>query len=161
MKTKEILKQLYYALIIAGLLIFWYATLNSMWLNNNRFLSFCVLLSLGICWVMTRHNKPSTFKWYAGIIIALTLLYIYMPMLLSSFVWAWGDLSNILRHILIIGCLICAVISTFLSNTKYYNILPNQSKGISRLFRGLSWTGQFIVWGCCFLALLSAIGVIH
>jgi hypothetical protein len=102
---------------------------------------------------MTRQSKPVNFKWYAGIIVSLSLLYIYMPMLLSGTILEWDNLAyTLLLHILLIGCSACAVISTFLTNTKYYNILPNQSKGVSSLFRGLSWFGQFIVWATYVIA---------
>ena len=162
MKTKEILKRSYYALTIALIMFGVYLmvlSVNPFW--PYRSISLAVLLSLCICWVMTRHNKPSYFKWYAGIIVALALTYIYLPMILFKFILAAGDLALILKHILFVGCSVCAVMSTFLSNTKYSNILPNQSKGVNGLFRGLSWLGQFIVWGYSFLLFLSVIGIIR
>jgi hypothetical protein len=162
METKEILKRSYYALTIALIMVGVYRTalsVTSHWWPY-RYISFVVLLSLGICWVMTRHNKPSHFKWYAGIIVALSLLYIYLPVILTIFRIVWSDIG-ILKHLLIIGCSVCVTISTLLSNTKYNNILPNQNKGISGLFRVLSWTGQFIVWVYYFIIFSFAVGIVR
>ena len=163
MKTKEILKRSYYALTIGLVFIWMYVTTPNFldyagtWAWSLRHTSFLVLLSLGICWVMTRQSKPVNFKWYAGIIVSLTLLYIYMPMLLSNVNLTWDNLAFTLFLLLIIGCSACAILSVFMSNTRYHNILPNQSKGVSCLFRGVSWFGQLIIWGLTIVSLVEGL----
>lgn len=115
-----------------------------------------MLFALGICWIATRQNKPAHFKWYTGIMFVLTFLYIYLPRLFHG-LFSIGFPSEYLGWI-VLGCYwICIIISSYQSNTKYYNIFPNQNKGVSYLFRGLSWIGQIIIWGYLFLILLFAI----
>ena len=146
---KDVLNRLYSALIVGGLTGI--AMLRFIWTDSSiaRFFYIDIgrnmLLALGICWIATRQNKPTHFKWYMGIMFVLTFLYIYLPRLLYGLGCYW----------------VCIIISSYLSNTKYYNVFPNQNKGISILFRILSWIGQIIVWGVLPLILLTMIGVIR
>ena len=155
MKTKDILKRSYYALTI-GLLT------GALMLHHTRYsllrhyvdVGCYMILAMGICWIMTRHNNPVHFKRYAGTLFTLTFLYVYIPRLSLGVSPA---LHDSIFTILFCSYWACIVISTYLSNTKYYNIFPNQSKGVSWLFRGLSWTGQIIVWGIMLIVLVCVI----
>jgi hypothetical protein len=162
MNTKDLLKRTYYAVTMAGMMLFvtlflivWpmppFGMTESLWLYKG--VSFSALLSLAVCWIMTRHNKPTDFKWYAGVIIAVTLIYFYLP-LFDLHIPRLSIPIETKTYILLTAYAICAVVSTFLSNTKYHNILPNQSKGVSTLFRVVSWIGQIGIW-----AIVVAIGV--
>lgn len=160
---KDVLNRLYSALTVGALTGIAIVS-SSSWLGRISLVDIgCnMLLALGSCWIATRQNKPTHFKWYMGIMFVLTFLYIYLPRLLwglfhISFFTEFRDHGRIM-----LGCYwVCIVISSYLSNTKYYNVFPNQSKGISILFRILSWIGQIIVWGYLFLLCLSVIGIIE
>ncbi len=152
MKIKDLIKRIYYALTVTGamviamlLLAIWPMDLGSTVMEYLG-VSFFTLLSLGVCWLMTRHNKPSHFKWYAGVIIADTLMYIYLPLFQRHFIWLNISPDAKVYTLFTVYCL-CVAMATFLSNTKYNNVLPNQSKGVSTMFRVLSWTGQIAIWG--------------
>lgn len=155
MKTKKLFRRLYSTLTI-GLLTGFLILCSNYTLPD---IVIHMLLALGICWITTRQNNPAHFKWYTGIMLGLTFLYVYLPRLFYSLTLVVLPLKRI--GWIVLGCYwLCIVISAYLSNTKYYNIFPNQSKGISYVFRGLSWTGQVIVWGYVLLILLSEIGII-
>jgi hypothetical protein len=47
--------------------------------------------------------------------------------------------------ILYIFWMVCVMITGFLSETKYYNIFPNQSEALSKAFRVIIWIGHVIV----------------
>ena len=164
---KDVLNRLYSALIVGGLTGI--AMLRFIWIDLSiaRFFYIDIgrnmLLALGICWIATRQNKPTHFKWYMGIMFVLTFLYIYLPRLLYGlFAIAFTPEIHLCLGRIMLGCYwVCIIISYYLSNTKYYNVFPNQNKGISILFRILSWIGQIIVWGVLPLILLTMIGVIR
>ena len=164
---KDVLNRLYSALIVGGLTGI--AMLRFIWTDSSiaRFFYIDIgcnmLLALGICWIATRQNKPTHFKWYMGIMFVLTFLYIYLPRLLYGlFAIAFTPEIHLCLGRIMLGCYwVCIIISSYLSNTKYYNVFPNQNKGISILFRILSWIGQIIVWGVLPLILLTMIGVIR
>ena len=164
---KDVLNRLYSALIVGGLTGI--AMLRFIWTDSSiaRFFYIDIgrnmLLALGICWIATRQNKPTHFKWYMGIMFVLTFLYIYLPRLLYGlFAIAFTPEIHLCLGRIMLGCFwVCIIISSYLSNTKYYNVFPNQNKGISILFRILSWIGQIIVWGVLPLILLTMIGVIR
>ena len=156
--TKLLFQRIYSALTVGLLSAF--LMINSVPFSFGSFsymdVGINMLLSLGICWIATRQNKPAHFKWYTGIMFVLTFLYIYLPRLFHG-LFSIGFPSEYLGWI-VLGCYwICIIISSYQSNTKYYNIFPNQNKGVSYLLRGLSWTGQIIIWGYLFLILLFAI----
>lgn len=147
---KKILKRSYSALTVG--ILTWFIIHMNVFFDRFYYVDIGsnMLLALGICWIATRQNKSTHFKWYMGIMFVLTFLYIYLPRLrplLNS-----PETNRCLGWIML-GCYwVCIVISSYLSNTKYYNVFPNQNKGISILFRILSWIGQIIVWGtlfCC------------
>ena len=164
---KDVLNRLYSALIVGGLTGI--AMLRFIWTDSSiaRFFYIDIgrnmLLALGICWIATRQNKPTHFKWYMGIMFVLTFLYIYLPRLLYGlFAIAFTPEIHLCLGRIMLGCYwVCIIISSYLSNTKYYNVFPNQNKGISILFRILSWIGQIIVWGVLPLIFLTMIGVIR
>ena len=164
---KDVLNRLYSALIVGGLTGI--AMLRFIWTDSSiaRFFYIDIgrnmLLALGICWIATRQNKPTHVKWYMGIMFVLTFLYIYLPRLLYGlFAIAFTPEIHLCLGRIMLGCYwVCIIISSYLSNTKYYNVFPNQNKGISILFRILSWIGQIIVWGVLPLILLTMIGVIR
>ena len=164
---KDVLNRLYSALIVGGLTGI--AMLRFIWTDSSLARFFYIdigrnmLLALGICWIATRQNKPTHFKWYMGIMFVLTFLYIYLPRLLYGlFAIAFTPEIHLCLGRIMLGCYwVCIIISSYLSNTKYYNVFPNQNKGISILFRILSWIGQIIVWGVLPLILLTMIGVIR
>ena len=164
---KDVLNRLYSALIVGGLTGI--TMLRFIWTDSSiaRFFYIDIgrnmLLALGICWIATRQNKPTHFKWYMGIMFVLTFLYIYLPRLLYGlFAIAFTPEIHLCLGRIMLGCYwVCIIISSYLSNTKYYNVFPNQNKGISILFRILSWIGQIIVWGVLPLILLTMIGVIR
>jgi hypothetical protein len=157
MKTKDLLKRTYYALTMAGVMLLMFAMYSyqplDRWYDAYFRVSFFALLSWGICWIMTRHNKPQHLKWYPGIMIAFSLWFIYAPHILGNirFLYTEADTRQIVTLIVYTGCV---AVSTFLSETKYHNILPNQSKGVSTLFRVVSWIGQIGIW-----IIVVAIGV--
>ena len=163
MKIKDILKRIYSALTVGLLSAF--LMINSVPFSCGNFSYMDVgsnmLLSLGICWIATRQNKPAHFKYYAGIMLVLTFLDVYIPRLvlgISFFSKDYiGEIKQCLGWITFGSYWVCIVLSTYLSNTKYYNIFPSQNKVVNYLFRGLSWTGQIIVWGYLFLILLLAV----
>lgn len=158
MKSTDILKRIYSALTVGLLSAFLILGSTSFSIYNLSYIDIGInlLLSLGICWIATRQNKPAHFKCYAGIMLVLTFLYVYLPRLFHG-LFSIGFPSEYLGWI-VLGCYwICIIISSYQSNTKYYNIFPNQNKGVSYLFRGLSWIGQIIIWGYLFLILLFAI----
>ena len=164
---KDVLNRLYSALTVGALTGI--AMLRFIWTDSSiaRFFYIDIgrnmLLALGICWIATRQNKPTHFKWYMGIMFVLTFLYIYLPRLLYGlFAIAFTPEIHLCLGRIMLGCYwVCIIISSYLSNTKYYNVFPNQNKGISILFRILSWIGQIIVWGYLFLLCLSVIGIIE
>ena len=164
---KDVLNRLYSALTVGALTGI--AMLRFIWTDSSiaRFFYIDIgrnmLLALGICWIATRQNKPTHFKWYMGIMFVLTFLYIYLPRLLYGlFAIAFTPEIHLCLGRIMLGCYwVCIIISSYLSNTKYYNVFPNQNKGISILFRILSWIGQIIVWGVLPLILLTMIGVIR
>ena len=163
MNTKDILKRIYSALTVGLLSAFLMINSVRFSLYNLSYIDVGInmLLALGICWIATRQNKPAHFKCYAGIMLVLTFLYVYIPRLELGISFFSGDYSGrinqYLGRIAFGSYLVCIVLSAFLANTKYYNIFPNQNKGVSYLFRGLSWTGQIIIWGYLFLILLLAV----
>ena len=153
MKIKDILKRIYSALTVGLLSAFLMINSVRFSLYNLSYIDVGInmLLALGICWIATRQNKPAHFKYYAGIMLVLTFLYIYIPRLvlgISFFSKDYiGEIKQCLGWITFGSYWVCIVLSAYLSNTKYYNIFPNQNKVVSYLFRGLSWTGQIVVWG--------------
>ncbi len=166
MKTKNLLKRIYYTLTVTGAMVIAMLYL-AIWPIGIGFstemeylgVSFFTLLSIAVCRIMTRHNKPSHFKWCAGVIIAVTLIYIYLPIFQRHFMWLHISPEAKVYTLFAVYCL-CVAVATFLSNTTYHNILPNQSKAVSTLFRVLSWTGQIAIWGYGIAILLSVLGVI-
>ena len=157
---KKILKRSYSALTVG--ILTWFIIHMNVFFDRFYYVDIGsnMLLALGICWIATRQNKSTHFKWYMGIMFVLTFLYIYLPRLLCG-LFAIAFTTEIHLWILL-GCYwVCIIISSYLSNTKYYNVFPNQNKGISILFRILSWIGQIIVWGTLFLLCLVAIGIIE
>lgn len=158
MKSTDILKRIYSALTVGLLSAFLILGSTSFSIYNLSYIDIGInlLLSLGICWIATRQNKPAHFKCYAGIMLVLTFLYVYLPRLFHG-LFSISFSSEYLGWIVLGSYWICIIISSYQSNTKYYNIFPNQNKGVSYLFRGLSWTGQIIIWGYLFLILLLAV----
>lgn len=162
---KDVLNRLYSALIVGALTGIAIVSPSSLLGRISLSDIGCnMLLALGICWIATRQNKSTHFKWYMGIMFVLTFLYIYLSRLLPRVLWFAPEVDLILiclGWIMLGSYWVCIVISSYLSNTKYYNVFPNQNKGISILFRILSWIGQIIVWGTLFLLCLVAIGIIE
>lgn len=167
MTSQSILTRTYSALTAIGfmvigmlLLVIWPVDVRNSMAMEYTGVSFFALLSLGICWIMTRHNPPLAFKWHAGVIIVASLAYVYYP-LFSSHLYRLFYITPETRFYIILGvyCL-CVGVGTWLSNTKYHNILPNQSKGVSTTFRVVSWFGQIAVWGFGIAMLLTVVGVI-
>jgi peptidoglycan/LPS O-acetylase OafA/YrhL len=165
MNTKEILKRTYYALV-SGVLM-----LASVWLlgitaNDGNFHVvhpvlfpvIVIVLALVFCWIMTRHNRREGVILLSVVAVTAVIAAIgavggfnlgYDGYILPS----WGVT-------MLCPCAACMMVTGFLSDTKYHNILPNQSKGVSTLFRVLSWIGQIGIWGLGVAILLTALGVI-
>ena len=158
---KDVLNRLYSALTVGALTGIAIVSSSSLLGRISLVDIGCnMLLALGICWIATRQNKPTHFKWYMGIMFVLTFLYIYLPRLLCG-LFAIAFTTEIHLWILL-GCYwVCIIISSYLSNTKYYNVFPNQIKGSSLMVRIFSWIGQIIVLGYLFLLCLSVIGIIE
>lgn len=159
MTTKEIIHRTYSALTVGLLTGYIMSSSMQTLYRSSRFsyieLGCNMILAMGICWITTRQNRPAHYKYYAGIMASLTFLYVYISRISpGDFIYDWDLYRYICRSLgwmALSSYWICIVISTYLSNTKYYNIIPNQSKGVSWLFRGLSWIGQIIVWGFALL----------
>jgi hypothetical protein len=169
MKTKDLLKRIYYALMSGALLVALVSLLGIIDRDGNfylihplRFPMIVTIVALAFCWIMTQHNKRHRAILLSVIILTSVLALIYSTglfylaysasdggYLLSS--WGVGSAWS---------CAACMMIAGFLSETKYHNILPNQRKGISTLFRTVSWIGQIALWGYGVAILLTALGVI-
>ncbi len=161
MKPTTILKQTYYALTSGMLLIALTVFLSVAFTPMGRSMEtmhpikyplIIMAFSIGYCWLMRRHNGKYEWLIYCSIILLSFFFCMKVPLYYPFGIehgidrfW-WSAASNLLDI-----CTICMMVATFGSNTKYYNILPNQSVTVSKVFRVTSWVGQVIVWGLAIL----------
>lgn len=169
MTAKELLKRSYYALT-SGLLIFTAVGAFALLESDGRFhiihpilfSTIIVIVATAFCWIMTRHNRRDGAIILSMIAVTALLAAIYEC---GWYILAYDTVDGGYVHqawslIIAIPLSACMVIAGFLSNTKYHNILPNQSKGVSTIFRAMSWIGQIAVWGYVIAMLLTVLGVI-
>ena len=142
MKPKEILKRIYYALT-SGLLLIVINRMLGYCPHSSISIAITMIIGMAYCWIMSRHNnKRDSLIIYSIILLAFIFVIAYN-------LAAFRHYSNILlgaRGTMLHVCSACMAVVGFYSNTKYYNILPNQSKTISIVFRVFSWIGQIVVW---------------
>jgi intracellular septation protein A len=164
MKTKEILRRMYYALT-SGALVLALITILSLTVSYGhynqihpvRFPIIITIFALLFCWIMSRHNKRDGYILIA--VIALTGIIGLAQHLSEYFQWYVPYKSVDALYIPSVSIAIilvsssCMMIAGFVSETKYNNILPNQSKAVAKIFRIISWVGQIIVWGLAILNL--------
>jgi len=173
MKPKEHLKRLYYALTSGALLIAVFVLLSSLlspfplytqFYTTHPIKSVAIVMAIALvfCWIMSQHNNRHDGLMFCGIILLtfiftltghLMTVWRYNHTLYSHTYWFWMTVKYTMPYV----CGACMAAVGFRSNTKYHNILPNQSKTTSKVFRVLSWIGQFIVW---VLAIIYLIGML-
>ena len=173
MKPKEILKRSYYALTSVA---FFVILLNS-WIPSfigtyHRLFSHLkigvsgLLLTLVVavyCWIMSQNNGKSAWKWYAGTIpIVLLILRALCVTLLTALARHNQEYINIylVDVIFFTTLMLYMAIITFCSKTKYNynNILPNQTKTDTQIFKWLFIIAQIAVWVCFAMIIFEFLG---
>ena len=168
MKTMKILKRIYYA-ITSGLFFVMMKLIGSILISliDDRFdisknyltieTIIFAIIALVFIWMLTiQSNKRER--------------YIYIIIILFTLLWAIVDYNIHIHYALndyccnysyypindLIPCFtVMIMVAGFLTETKYYNIFPNQSKTISVIFRALSWIVQILAWAFLVLLLTS------
>lgn len=168
MKTKEILKRSYYALTSITLFVIllnsWTPAFRSVYHRMFFYLNIgvCgVILTLAVaayCWNMSRNNGKPIWKWYAGMIPVL-LWIIRLIGVKTLIVVARNNQEfiniDILNYIFFATLMLYTAVITFCSKTKYdyRNILPNQTKTDTQIFKWLPTVMHIAIWGCFILIL--------
>ncbi|MCL2289573.1 MAG: hypothetical protein FWC34_02550 [Bacteroidetes bacterium] len=159
MKPKEIIKRAYYS-VTCGL--FFYIGASLLKDIHLVYVELIILFALAFIWLLTIHNNRRERYIYIGIIF-LAFLLIIVGFNLDSSVYKYNKIDlwagkpprahyykwyyQLFVKTFIIGvCGIIILIAGFLSETKYYNVLKNQPKTVSSIFRILSLIVQVIIW---------------
>ena len=147
MKPTELFKRIYYALT-GGVLLIAVNRLLWGWPHPLKSAAIIMIIGLVFCWIMSRHNNKRDGLMFCSIIL-LTFIFAIAYSLMMWRYLSYIDMNIFWREargaMLFVGSA-CMALVGFRSNTKYYNILPNQSKTTSTIFRVLNWVGQFIIW---------------
>ena len=157
MKTKELLKRIYYALTSVALFIVLLDWTPMQGITHRKY--YCLslgfngaLLVLGIavfCWLMSKYNGNRTRKWYIG--GGVIGLYISWALIVELLRW-WAASRKVFINVYAIDIafflllMLYMAIVIFCSKTKYDNILPIHNKVILQALKWLFIIAQIAVW---------------
>lgn len=167
MSPKEILTRIFHAittgLFFLTIVYFLLKGLTPCYTTHSvKSTAVIAIISLIFIWLQTIHNKKSERYIYISIIL-LTLLWaigyyfvkVYTVNCPEQNYYLWHFVRNSMLYV----CGATIMVAGFRSETKYYNVMSNQSKTVNTMFRILNWAMTIIAWTFLALCILYIVGV--